>query len=207
MVLDSSLPSFTATLTGFQLGETLATSGVTGAAACSAPTASATSPIGSYPINCAIGTLQASNYSFETYVPGTLSIRYATGGTCDGAAGHAILQPITASSVFKQGSTVPAKFRVCDANGVSIGPNGATGNGPTTKIVASFYMIGSTTGTVANVNEPVASTTPDTAFRWDSTNQQWIFNISTSNLSASTTYKYEITLNDGSTIDFQFGLK
>jgi hypothetical protein len=36
---------------------------------------------------------------------------------------------------------------------------------------------------------------------------QWIFNISTKNLTANKTYYYVVTLNDGSTITFQFGLK
>jgi len=58
---------------------------------------------------------------------------YQPGGPCYGDAGHQILQPINASgtmSVFKSGSTVPTKFRVCDANGVSIGtPGVVTGYG------------------------------------------------------------------------------
>jgi hypothetical protein len=57
------------------------------------------------------------------------------------------------------------------------------------------------------VNEAVDSTTPDTSFRWDSTGQQWIFNINTKSLTANTTYVYLVMLNDGSTIQFQFGLK
>jgi hypothetical protein len=141
-----------------------------------------------------------SNYLAAAPVSQSFKVMYASGGTCDGDAGHAILQPINAdgSSVFKKGSTVPAKFRVCDANGVSIGTPG---------VVSSFRLIQTNAGTVTNVDESVYSTTPDTAFRWDSTNQQWIFNISTTGLNANTTYVYVITLNDGSTIRFQFGLR
>jgi len=62
-------------------------------------------------------------------------------------------------------------------------------------------------GTSTGVNETIVSTTPDTAFRWDATGQQWIFNISTKNLNANRTYIYVITFNDGSTITFRFGLK
>ena len=57
------------------------------------------------------------------------------------------------------------------------------------------------------VNEPVDSTTPYTEFRWSPTDQQWIFNINTKSLSANKTYYYRITLNDGSVIEFRFGLK
>jgi hypothetical protein len=136
----------------------------------------------------------------------TYSVKYAASGTCNGDAGHVILQPINTdgTSVFKKGSTVPAKFRVCDAYGVSIGDPG---------VVASFKLIQIINGIeVTTVNEAVDSTTPDTAFRWDPTAQQWIFNINTKNLTANKTYMYLITLNDGppgggSTIPFQFGLK
>jgi hypothetical protein len=65
-----------------------------------------------------------SNYSI-TNAGANFSIVYASGGLCLGDLGHSILQPINASgtmSVFKLGSTVPTKFRVCDANGVSVSP-------------------------------------------------------------------------------------
>jgi hypothetical protein len=130
----------------------------------------------------------------------TYGVKYATTGTCNGEAGHVILQPINAdgTSVFKQGSTVPAKFRVCDANGVSIGTPG---------VVTSFTYTQMSGTIVDYVDEAVDSTTPDTVFRWDPTAKQWIFNISTKPLKANKTYVYVITLNDGSTIRFQFGLK
>jgi hypothetical protein len=132
----------------------------------------------------------------------TISVLYQLSGVpCLGEAGHQIRQPIDAdgTSVFKQGSTVPAKFRVCDVNGVSIGTPG---------VVSSFRMIGYWTGTFVDVpDEAVVSTTPDTAFRWSATDQQWIFNMSTKPLQTGRTYVYQITLNDGSTIDFRFGLR
>jgi hypothetical protein len=129
---------------------------------------------------------------------------YAAGGICAGDVGHAIRQPINTdgSSVWKQGSTVPAKFAVCDANGVSIGSNG---------VVTQFWLTKVTNGTVVSTpDETPDSTTPDTAFRWDPTGQQWIFNISTKSAPvnvAKETYGFTITLNDGSIIQFQFGLR
>ena len=131
----------------------------------------------------------------------TFTILYASTGMCFGDAGHAILQPINAdgTSVFKQGSTVPAKFRVCDANGNSIGTAG---------VVSNFRQVQVVSGTVVStVDEAVVSTTPDAAFRWSATDQQWIFNMNTKALNANKTYFYEITLNDGSKISFKFGLK
>jgi hypothetical protein len=129
------------------------------------------------------------------------TVQYASGGTCHGDAGHRILQPVNAdgSSVFKGGRTVPAKFRVCDANGASIGTPG---------VVSSFKLVKRVSGTVvAMVNEDVASTTPDTAFRWDPSDQQWIYNVNTKGLPTNTTYYYEIKLKDGTVIPFHFGLR
>ncbi|HEY1827631.1 MAG TPA: PKD domain-containing protein [Acidimicrobiales bacterium] len=65
-----------ATLSGFVGGQTLATSDVTGAADCTT-TATATSDPGTYPITCTVGTLASANYSFTTFVPGTLTVTKA----------------------------------------------------------------------------------------------------------------------------------
>jgi hypothetical protein len=129
------------------------------------------------------------------------STTYQPSGLCLGEPGHVILQPINAdgTSVFKQGSTVSAKFRVCDTDGVSVGHSG---------VVTEFKLVQVVQGTITQtVNESVSSTTPDSAFRWDAAAQQWIFNISTKSLMANQTYFYRISLDDGSFIDFQFGLR
>ncbi len=66
-------PTFTATISGFIGGQTLATSGVTGAAAFTT-TASTTSRVGnSYEVVAGIGTLQSADYLFS-FVPNTLTI-------------------------------------------------------------------------------------------------------------------------------------
>jgi hypothetical protein len=136
----------------------------------------------------------------KTPVTNTFTVGYVSAGICAGDLGHQILQPINAdgSSVWKQGRTVPAKFRVCNANGISIGTAG---------VVSSFALAQILNGTTADVDESVTSTSSDTSFRWDPSAQQWIFNISTTNLSAGNTYVYRIQLNDGSSINFRFGLK
>jgi uncharacterized protein YjbI with pentapeptide repeats len=75
MAYGDAVPSLTNTVTGFVNAQTLATSGVTGAASClTAGTPS--SPATTYPITCTAGTLSASNYSFPpaSFVPGTLTI-------------------------------------------------------------------------------------------------------------------------------------
>jgi len=66
-------PPLTAALSGFVLGQTLSTSGVTGSASCTT-TATASSPPDSYPITCTVGTLKATNYAFSTFVAGVLTV-------------------------------------------------------------------------------------------------------------------------------------
>jgi hypothetical protein len=176
------------------------TDGGSGGASCSATSANNaainTASVGAKTFTVsavdAVGNASSSSVNY--------SVIYAPSGTCYGDLEHQILQPINAdgTSVWKQGRTVPAKFRVCDANGVSVGTPG---------VVSSFFLTQVISGAATVVNETVSSTTPDTAFRWDATNQQWIFNISTTNLAANKTYVYSITLNDGTTIGFQFGLR
>lgn len=124
---------------------------------------------------------------------------YAT-GICLGSPGHQVFDPINTdgSSVVKRNSTVPVKFRVCDANGNSIGTPG---------VVSSFAMIQVLAGTVSADLEAIESTTPDSAFRWDASGQQWIFNLSTKSQSANRTYVYRITLADQSVIEFRYGVR
>ncbi|HEX7959466.1 MAG TPA: Ig-like domain repeat protein, partial [Terriglobales bacterium] len=193
-LLDSPNPPLTATYSGFVLGEGPGV--LTGTLSCTT-TALTNSPAGDYPITCS--GQSSPNYGI-TYVPGTLSVIFASAGSCLGEPGHAILAPIAANgtSVFNSGRTVPAKFRVCDANGVSIGTPGT---------VSSFNIVQVITGTTSDVNLSVDSTTPDTAFRWDPTAQEWIFNISTRGLATGATYVFRIGLADGSNITFQFGLR
>jgi hypothetical protein len=160
--------------------------------------------VSGYPITYSYTDAADANFNPAT-ANGTLNVHYASGGMCDGDAGHQILQPINAdgTSVFKQGSTTPAKFRVCDANGQSIGNPGVV-------VPGGFILYQTQKGTIANVDEVPDSTTPDTAFRWDPTGQQWIFNISTKYAPVNVvnqTYYFRISLNDGTSILFQYGLK
>ena len=157
-----------------------------------------TSSVGSKTVTCT-----ATDYAGHTSTASAAyDVRYAAATVaCMGSLGHQILQPIDASgtSVFKQKSTVPAKFRVCDAAGNSIGMPG---------VVVGFQKILEATGTAfSDANEAVDSTTPDTTFRWSPTDQLWIFNINTKGLAANKTYLFRVSLNDNTFLDFRFGLK
>jgi RHS repeat-associated protein len=69
-----TLPAFTATYSGFVNGDTFA-SAVTGSPSLTT-TATSSSPVGSYTITAAQGTLAAANYTF-TFVNGTLTVTMA----------------------------------------------------------------------------------------------------------------------------------
>ena len=78
--------------------------------------------------SCAITATQAGDDAYLPADPVTagFAITYAPAGPCLGSPGHQVLPPLTAdgSGVRKQNATIPVKFRVCDVNGVSIGPPG-----------------------------------------------------------------------------------
>ena len=194
-IFNTPNPPFTVTYSGFVLGEGPAVLG--GTLSCTT-TAGTNSPVGSYPITCS--GQSSSNYTVS-YLPGVLSIIFAPAGMCDGEPGHTILPPIAAngSSVFNSHRSVPARFRVCDANGISIGAPGT---------VQSFNIIEIITGTGSQiVNLPVPSRPPDSAFRFERGEREWEFHIDVSRLSPGSTYVFRIRLNDGSNINFRFGVR
>jgi hypothetical protein len=77
----AAVPAPTATISGFVNGQTLATSGVSGQPLCTT-TATTTSPGGTYPITCSLGTLAATNYTFN-FVAGTLTVTFSQRTVCD----------------------------------------------------------------------------------------------------------------------------
>jgi len=157
---------------------------------------------------CTITASQAGNgnYNAASSVSRSFTVSFVIGGSCLGSPSHTILQPINpdGTSSWKARNTVPVKFRVCDANGNSIGGSISAVFDPLHTAAPILYA--TTAGALA-VDEVAVSTTPDTIFRWSASDQQWIFNLNTNNLGAGKTYFYRIYLADGSTIQFQFGLK
>jgi hypothetical protein len=190
--------AFTVTITGFKFMDTVAV--VSGSATYTGSAIGATLP-GTYTITPQQGTLSAANYDFPpgspptgNFVNGTLTIGY---GTCTGSdPGGVILPPINSdgSSVYKRkgGSTIPVKFKVCDANGNSISdPNVVFQTGCCGSINRTSHM----RGTVENVNENSLTDIPDVAFRY--VGDHWQFNMDTGNLTAGYTDTFQINLKYG----------
>jgi hypothetical protein len=195
---------FGAPLSAIQLNASV--SGVAGGSAPGAlsytPVAGTVLSVGSHTLTVTAAATSNYNSAIKTV---TILVQYQGAGTiCNGDAGHQILQPINTdgTSVWKQGSTVPAKFRVCDANGNSIGTAGVVSN-------FGLYRIGG--GILTSVVElSIDNSTNDLGWHFDPAAQQWIYNMSTKiapiNLT-NNTYYFQITLNDGTFIYFNFGEK
>ena len=82
MTYGDSLPTFTASYSGFVNGDS---QGVLSGSPSLTTTATSTSPVGNYPINAAQGTLMAANYTF-TFVSGTLTINQRNASVTPNAA-------------------------------------------------------------------------------------------------------------------------
>jgi hypothetical protein len=109
-----------------------------------------------------------------------------------------ILQPINAdgSSIFKLGRTVPVKFQL---TGASAGISNAVATLSVAKVSSNI------TGTYVEAVSTSAATTGNT-FRYDSTSGQYIFNLSTSNLSTGT-WQLLIDLHDGAARTVEISLR
>jgi len=191
-VLNSPNPSFTASYSGFVLGEGPAV--LSGTLTCTT-TALLNSPIGSYPITCSGQT--STNYAI-TYVAGTLHVVYVAAGICVGDPGHQILHPINAdgSTVFNGNGPIEVKFRVCDANGVSQSTPGTVTNFSITDVIR---------GTLDQSVDLAVDPKPGTNGFVFAEDQLWLFRIDGKSLATGFTYVFRIDLNDGSKITFQFG--
>ena len=144
-------PTFTATLTGFRNGETLATSGVTGSPTFSGtgPSSIGTTAPGPYTITPAQGTLAANNYDFTPFNNGTLTINKATlTVTADNTSrdyGDANPTFTASYSGFKNGE-------VLATSGVTGSPSLTTTATATSAVAGSPYTITATLGTLAAGN-------------------------------------------------------
>jgi hypothetical protein len=189
---------------------TVAATGVGGAAVSGSFVVTYTPGGSTVPINpgtYGVGAAFTSTDSNYTHASGSGSIAI-TFGTCLTGQGGVILPPINSdgTSVYnrKGGSTIPVKFRVCNAAGVPISNPAAVFAGTG----GSLTMLSAVRGTVTNALEDSIVDIPDVAFRWDTSGQQWIFNMATSNLSAGSTYGFQINLAYGpANIVFKVGVK
>ena len=138
----SPLPAFSATISGFVNGDTASV--VSGAPGLST-TATASSPVGHYPITVGPGTLSAANYDFPNLVSGTLSVNRAhltvTANSPSITYGDPVPPPTATISGFVAGDT---------ASVVSGAPT--LGNTATAASGAGVYPITIGVGTLTAAN-------------------------------------------------------
>jgi hypothetical protein len=132
----------------------------------------------------------------------TDNVGHATTKSCTTVVGYAfsgILQPVNSdgSSIFKLGSTVPVKFALTNAAGASQGS--AVANLTLAKVTNEID------GTFVEATSTAAATT-GTLFRYDSSAQQYIFNLGTKELSKGT-WTLKVTLDDGNSYTQRISLK
>ena len=148
-VTGAPLPTFTATITGFVNGDTLAV--VSGAPSLTT-TATASSPAGSYPIIAGLGTLSALHYTFA-FVNGTLtvtapppppaqpaSINVVSGSGQSGAVGSPFAAPLVAVVMDQNGnvmSGVVVSFGVFSGSATLSATEVTTGLNGTAEITAT----------------------------------------------------------------------
>ncbi len=109
-----------------------------------------------------------------------------------------VLPPINADgiSIFKLGRTVPVKFQLAGASaGIS-------------DLVATLTIRKISEGVLGSVEEPISSSAADygNQFRYDPAASQYVFNLSTSALTAGT-YQARIDMGDGVQRLVQFSLR
>jgi hypothetical protein len=155
MLLHDVLPTFTASYNGFKNGEMLTTSGVTGSPSLTTLATSA-SPVGSYTITAALGSLAGTNYTF-VFANGTLTVTYNICVLYDQ------IQP------KKFGSTIPVKLQLCDVNGANYS------SAAITVTATGLIIVGSTDTPLPP--EDSGNANPDDNFRL--ADGMYIFNLST----------------------------
>ncbi|AXC09546.1 hypothetical protein ACPOL_0161 [Acidisarcina polymorpha] len=132
-------PAFSATISGFVNGETQASTGVYSGTPAFSTTATTNSPIATYPITVSLGTLAAANYTFASFVPGTLTV---TGNTVQSIV-FAALPAITYGQVFTlnlsatASSGLPVSFQLISGPGKLTGSTLTVIGGGTIVITAS----------------------------------------------------------------------
>ena len=191
VVLNGAIAA-SATYSGFVLGQGPAN--LSGTLSCS----SNGSTIGTHTLSCS--GQSSTNYAISFINTGVETVIYAPVGNCSAGPGHQILAPISTAGTtqFTKATTptIPIQFRVCDAKGGAV----------SSAVVSSFNLLQSITGGVTtNINQAQS-----TAFTFQGAAQDWLFTLRTNtptNLVAGTTYVYQIGLNDGTSITFQFAMK
>jgi len=136
-------------------------------------------------------TVTATDYAKNTDTKTVTYSVYGFGG---------ILPPIKpdGTRVFKQGSTIPVKFQLWDDQGNFV-------TNAKAKISLQQFDDGNPLG-IPIVGDSTSAATTGNLFRYDDTDNQYIFNLATKELSTGT-WEITITVNDTGFYSVRIGLK
>ena len=101
-------------------------------------------------------------------------------------------------SVFKGGSTVPAKFQVKNAAGQAVQVGSATWTTPSA---------GAATAATISEDAYAVAATPGGLYKFDAASQQYHYNWSTKGLKTGLFYRIGVTLDDGQTYSVSIALR
>jgi hypothetical protein len=136
-VFGAANPTFSATITGFVNGDSPTTPGAYSGAPAFSTTATANSPQGEYPITVSLGTLASTNYTFATFVPGTLTV----GGSTPQSIAFAPLAPITYGQVTTLNLNATASSGLPVTLQVLSGPGTIPASGSTLTITGAGTIV------------------------------------------------------------------
>ncbi|HET8694825.1 MAG TPA: filamentous hemagglutinin N-terminal domain-containing protein, partial [Aquabacterium sp.] len=123
----AGMPPLAAEISGFVAGESLASSGVTGQAQVQT-SANALSEVGTYDITVGQGSLSASNYTFQSFVPGVLTVRSAlpTEDVANAISSALVVPAVNKVSLAPSNTATPATTSVPTSAvpGAGAGPQG-----------------------------------------------------------------------------------
>lgn len=154
---------------------------VTGDSISGALTRLAGENVGTYSIQQ--GTLSLNSNYAVTYVGANLTIIYNFGG---------FLDPVSLGwlngKAFKQGSTIPVKFQIPTSTGYC--------STATARLFVVKYSSGNVTGDASAEALPVTEGDTGSTCRYDTSGNQYIYNLSTKGLSSNTSYQLLVQLDD-----------
>ncbi|PYS80345.1 MAG: hypothetical protein DMF67_20690 [Acidobacteria bacterium] len=171
-------PPFTATYSGFVLGQG---PGVLGGTLTFTTPATAASPVGSYPVTPS--GLTSPNYNI-TFAGGTLNV------------GYNVCVAFDQSKANQSGSTIPVKLQLCDAGGVN--------QSSTSVVVHAAYVLQMATNTPVPLND-AGNANPDNNFRFDA--GAYIFNLKTTGYPTGSYLLGVVVSGDPTTHTVQFSIK
>lgn len=133
-----------------------------------------------------------------------LAAALALGGELEGVALFSIEVFDPATGTFSPARALASPRRDLASAVLQDGRVLIAGGANDTGVLATLELVDASSGTVSVAGTLFAARAGASATPLA---QQWIFNVATRGLSTNMTYVYRITLNDGSSIDYRYGLK